>query len=136
MSLPVTHILLVGNSPDRLDVLTEHLTAITGLQVILSSFDGWPEAYGGIGKKGDKVLIIMDLTHYNEALIPFIRSLTELTGESRRVALHFYESPTLVDRLVNAGLDGYIHADPDRKDLKELLEGVMYGKTVVRMNKK
>ena len=75
------------------------------------------------------LVLLIDLMGTDKSSKDIILPLREKDSELKIIALHMYQSPTLIGPLYSMGVDGYVFYEPSREELMEAIQIVTNGNT-------
>lgn len=124
----------MASSADRIRVLIvdDHVIVREGLREILNSQDDI-EVVGDVGDSAGAValtaekrpdVVILDIEIPGDDVTVTVGRIRGLTPEARIIILSMYEEPPLLQRLLAAGIRGYLTKSIDHDDLVSAVRGV------------
>jgi DNA-binding NarL/FixJ family response regulator len=124
------HITIVGDQPDRLEIIRQLLESGDDRSVsVLSAGNKKTSKFKKAIDRAD--LVLADLAYVSGPAPVFIKEFKRDFPGTRLIGIHFYENRKLIEPLMQAGLDGYMHSNTHKTLMNQAVEDVAAGKTVI-----
>jgi DNA-binding NarL/FixJ family response regulator len=124
------NIKITGGQSDRLEILGQLLDDKDEWEVSLVHLEGIEE-HKLKSEFGKPTVIIADLAYVDGPAPKFINLLKDLFPDSKLIGLHFYRNLKLINPLVHAGLDGYVHSNARKYIFYDAIVDVIGGDTFI-----
>lgn len=124
------NITIVGDQPDRLEIICQLLDDGDGRRVSVLSVDNTNTSeFKQAIDRAD--LVLVDLAYAPGPAPEFIEGFKRDFPDSLLIGIHFYKNLKLIEPLMQAGLDGYMHSNSHKSLMIQAIEDVAAGKTVI-----
>ncbi len=120
------NITIVGDQVDRLELFSQLLDEEIGWTVSAYSIEK-AVSKNGRGIICQSQIALIDLAYVSESAPQFIRKFRKLYPEIAILGIHFYRNEKLIEPLVKAGLDGYIHSNSRKSVIHEAIRQLLSG---------
>lgn len=128
------HITIVGDQAERLEIICQLLEDGEGRSAsVLSIGNEKITKFKQLIERTD--LVLADLASVPGPAPVFIEEFKRDFPDTLLIGIHFYKNLKLIEPLMQAGLDGYIHSNSHKTLMIQAIEDVAEGKTVVLNNK-
>lgn len=124
------NITIVGDQAERLEIIRQLLDETAGWNVsVLSMNYTETEDFSATIKHTD--LALVDLAYVSRPAPIFIQYFKQQYPETRLIGVHFYKNMKLIEPLLEAGLDGYVHSNSNKCTLFQAVKTVSQGKAFI-----
>lgn len=125
-TIPV--LLVTGYSP-RCEVIRENLAAINNGLIQLEVLQSTSQLDQLHGFKPE--VSVLDLANLHQPPVECVQKIKKSYPGSRILALHIYQTHSLIEPLFESGIDGYLTYEPSKNELENALLEVLNGNRFV-----
>lgn len=124
------NITIVGDQAERLEIIRQLLDEKMDWTVSVLSLNHTGTAeFSTVLNHSD--LALVDLAYVSEPAPIFIQYFKKQYPDTRIIGMHFYRNMKLIEPLLEAGLDGYVHSNSKKSILFEAIEDVSENKEFI-----